>query len=63
MKIFMLAVIAVCLAVSSQGQVIKIATCSPLSGSQGSLGEMIKLGAQLAMEQNQESLSKAGLWR
>jgi len=60
MRTFVLAVIAISLAAVSQGQVIKIATCSPLSGSQGSLGEMIKLGAQLAVEQNQESLSKAG---
>jgi branched-chain amino acid transport system substrate-binding protein len=39
---------------------IKIATQSPLSGGQASLGEGIKLGAQLAIEKYKGNLEKAG---
>ncbi|TCP68358.1 branched-chain amino acid ABC transporter substrate-binding protein [Baia soyae] len=39
---------------------IKIATQSPLSGSSSTLGEAIKLGAQLALEENQEKFKKLG---
>jgi len=39
---------------------IKIATQSPLSGGQASLGEGIKLGAQLAVEKGKASLEKMG---
>lgn len=35
----------------AQANTIKIASVSPLSGSQAGLGEMIKLGAQLAIEE------------
>jgi branched-chain amino acid transport system substrate-binding protein len=46
---------------TSRGEdVIKIATCSPLSGAIASLGEMIKLGAQLAVEDGQASIGKLG---
>ena len=39
---------------------IKIATQSPLSGGQAALGEGIKLGAQLAVEQKKGALEKMG---
>src|SRR5437879_1571120 len=39
---------------------IKIATQSPLSGGQAALGEGIKLGAQLALEQLRGNLTKQG---
>jgi branched-chain amino acid transport system substrate-binding protein len=45
---------------TSNAQVIKIATCSPLSGGEGGLGEMIKLGAQIAVEESQDSFVKLG---
>ena len=35
----------------AQSNVIKIATMSPLSGPQAALGEQIKLGAELAVEE------------
>ncbi len=41
-------------------KVIKIATQSPLSGGQAALGEGIKNGAQLAIEQQSAALMKAG---
>lgn len=40
--------------------VIKIATCSPLSGSLASLGEMIKLGAQMAVEESRGAFGSLG---
>ncbi len=46
------AVLSTLFAVSSlHAQTIKIASVSPLSGSQAGLGEMIKLGAQLSIEE------------
>src|ERR1700758_5632272 len=39
---------------------IKIATQSPLSGGQSALGEGIKLGAQLAVEQMKGPIEKMG---
>ncbi|MEZ4729816.1 MAG: branched-chain amino acid ABC transporter substrate-binding protein [Caldilineaceae bacterium] len=42
------------------GNVIKIATQSPLSGPQSVLGTAIKNGAQLAMEQNKAALEEMG---
>ena len=39
---------------------IKIATQSPLSGDQAAIGEGIKLGAQLALDQLKGSIEKAG---
>jgi branched-chain amino acid transport system substrate-binding protein len=42
------------------GNVIKIATQSPLSGSNATLGEAIKLGAQLAVEDKQDEFKKLG---
>jgi branched-chain amino acid transport system substrate-binding protein len=48
-------------AVPAQGKgTIKIATQSPLSGGQAALGEGIKLGAQLALEQLKGPLEKMG---
>ncbi|GER67686.1 branched-chain amino acid ABC transporter substrate-binding protein [Weizmannia acidilactici] len=41
-------------------QVIKIATQSPLSGGSATLGEAIKLGAQLALEEQQAKFKKMG---
>jgi branched-chain amino acid transport system substrate-binding protein len=47
--------------VFAQGKgTIKIASQSPLSGGQAALGEGIKLGAQLAVEQFKEPLEKMG---
>ncbi len=45
---------------SQQKGVIKIATQSPLSGGQAALGEGIKLGAQLAIEQKKGPVEKLG---
>ena len=61
----LLAVLAVALVPASelgaQGKgTIKIATQSPLSGGQAALGEGIKLGAQLALEQLRGNLTKQG---
>ncbi|WP_017756680.1 branched-chain amino acid ABC transporter substrate-binding protein [Calidifontibacillus oryziterrae] len=41
-------------------QVIKIATQSPLSGGSATVGESIKLGAQLAMDENAEKFKGLG---
>lgn len=41
-------------------KVIKIATQSPLSGGSATLGEAIKLGAQLALEEQQEKFKELG---
>lgn len=41
-------------------ETIKIASVSPLSGAQAALGEMIKMGAQLAVEEGRESFAAAG---
>jgi branched-chain amino acid transport system substrate-binding protein len=61
----LLAVLAVALVPASelgaQGKgTIKVATQSPLSGGQAALGEGIKLGTQLAVEQLGGNLSKQG---
>src|SRR4029434_1486151 len=61
----LLAVLAVALVPASelgaQGKgTIKIATQSPLSGGQAALGEGIKLGTQLAVEQLRGNLTKQG---
>lgn len=45
---------------SSSGNVIKIASCTPLSGSQAALGESIKLGAQMALEEHKGEIEKLG---
>ncbi len=45
---------------SQQKGVIKIATQSPLSGGQAALGEGIKLGTQLAIEQHKGPVEKLG---
>mgnify|MGYP000122185610 CR=1 FL=1 len=42
------------------GQTIKIATASPLSGAQAQLGEMVKLGAQIAVEESAPAFEKMG---
>lgn len=42
------------------GTVIKLATASPLSGAQAALGESIKLGAQLALEEQKEKFAALG---
>ncbi|MDF2534641.1 MAG: branched chain amino acid transporter substrate-binding protein [Bacillales bacterium] len=41
-------------------KVIKIATQSPLSGGNATLGEAIKLGAQMALEERKEEFSDLG---
>ncbi|ANB58960.1 receptor ligand binding region family protein [Anoxybacillus sp. B7M1] len=45
---------------SSGSNVIKIATQTPLSGGSATLGESIKLGAQLALEEQQANFEKLG---
>jgi branched-chain amino acid transport system substrate-binding protein len=54
------AAIAIAIAPAARAETIKIATCSPLSGAQGSLGEMIKLGAQVAVEDAHPAFAKLG---
>lgn len=44
----------------SSGNVIKIATASPLSGSEAAVGESIKLGAQMALEEKKEAFKQLG---
>jgi len=44
----------------ASGDVIKIATASPLSGSQAAMGESIKLGAQMALEEQKAAFEKLG---
>ncbi len=44
----------------SAEQVIKIASCCPLSGAQAGLGEFIKLGAQLAVDEAQNRIAAMG---
>lgn len=39
---------------------IKIAVVAPLSGAQAAIGDMIKLGAQVAVEESQEPMAKLG---
>jgi branched-chain amino acid transport system substrate-binding protein len=46
---------------SAPANTIKIASISPLSGSQAGLGEMIKLGAQLAIEEAQPWFAERGV--
>ncbi|MFX3617163.1 MAG: branched-chain amino acid ABC transporter substrate-binding protein [Sporolactobacillus sp.] len=57
-------VISGCASGSSSGgknlKVIKIATQSPLSGGSATLGEAIKLGAQLALQDNEKKFEKKG---
>lgn len=45
---------------SGELQTIKIATQGPLSGGSATLGEAIKLGAQLALEDNQAKFNELG---
>lgn len=45
----------------AQGQTIKIATLSPLSGSQSNLGLQIKNGAQLAVNEYKAEFQKLGI--
>jgi branched-chain amino acid transport system substrate-binding protein len=42
-------------------QVIKVASATPLSGSQAALGESVKNGAQLALEERKEEFAKLGI--
>jgi ABC-type branched-chain amino acid transport systems, periplasmic component len=45
---------------NSGANVIKIASVTPLSGSQAALGEQIKLGAQMAFDEQKDSIEKLG---
>ncbi len=45
---------------NASGDVIKIATQTPLSGNQATVGEAIKNGAQLAIEDNKDKFKKLG---
>ena len=46
---------------ASKGEVIKVASVTPLSGSQAALGESIKNGAQLALEERVEEFKAMGM--
>lgn len=46
---------------SAKGDVIKVATVTPLSGSQAAIGESIKNGAQLALEERVTEFGKLGI--
>ncbi|MCS6772338.1 MAG: branched-chain amino acid ABC transporter substrate-binding protein [Kiritimatiellae bacterium] len=52
--------ILVCGWLSAQAEVIKVASCSMLSGPQASMGEMVKLGVQLAIEEAQPRFREKG---
>jgi len=43
-----------------KANVIKVATVTPLSGSQAAVGESIKLGAQIAVEEQKDAFTKLG---
>lgn len=60
MKQFGSVVLAWFVAFAARADVIKVASGSMLSGSQSNLGEMIKLGAQLAIEEAQERFKSLG---
>lgn len=45
---------------SAAANVIKIASVTPLSGSQAALGEQIKLGAQMAFDEKKAEIEKLG---
>lgn len=61
MTIALLALVVQIAAAAGEGKgTIKIATQSPLSGDQAAIGEGIKLGAQLAIEQLKVPIVKAG---
>jgi branched-chain amino acid transport system substrate-binding protein len=45
---------------SSSDKVIKVASVTPLSGSQAALGENIKLGAQMAFDERKAEIEKMG---
>ena len=45
----------------AQKGTIKIAVQAPLSGEQAALGEQVKLGAQLAVEEADQALQSFGL--
>jgi len=61
MKKYILVLVALTACLTfAQAQTIKIATQSPLSGGSGALGEQIKLGAQLAVEEAQPRFQKLG---
>ncbi|WP_124726897.1 branched-chain amino acid ABC transporter substrate-binding protein [Staphylospora marina] len=45
---------------TAKEETIKIATQSPLSGNSATLGEAIKLGAQMALEENKEKFKQMG---
>ena len=51
---------ALSLGLSARAETIKIAGGSMLSGPQSSLGEMIKLGAQLAVDEAQPRFKELG---
>lgn len=55
-----IAVAILAVAWGARAETIKIATSSPLSGAQGELGEMIKLGAQIAVENARDDFAKLG---
>lgn len=58
--LFALAVLAAAGVLATAQTTIKVATQSPLSGGSGALGEQIKLGAQLAIEEAQPRFRKLG---
>lgn len=66
--VLLLAVMVACILIvagcstkgGSTGTVIKVASSTPLSGSQAAVGESIKLGAQIAVEEQKDAFTKLG---
>ena len=55
-----LAALLIAVASARAEEVIKVAVCCPLSGAQAGLGEFIKLGAQIAVEEGATRLAALG---
>jgi branched-chain amino acid transport system substrate-binding protein len=60
MRPFAVILLSALLELGARAEVIKVASGSMLSGAQSSLGEMIKLGAQLAIEEAQARFKEKG---
>lgn len=59
-KALVFALVGLLAACSAQAEVIKVAVASMLSGPQSSLGETVKLGAQLAIEEAMPTFKELG---
>ena len=61
MKAILLTTVVAAALTGSAQQTVILASMSPLSGPQAGLGEMIKLGAQLAIDEAKPRLATAGI--